>query len=96
VTEKEIPELAVRFQAHQQFFCFYHKDKELVFYQAKLLEFELEQGSGKMSYATDLTFMCPECGLVNIFGVSISKDQFDTMKKHSIKIDPEVVKETDV
>lgn len=94
--EKEIPGTVVSFTADRKFYCIYHKDKELVFYQAKLLEFELEQGSGKSSHATDLTFMCPECGLIFTFGVCISKEQFLEMRQHAVDINPDAVKETDV
>ena len=84
--KEDYPETVIKFQSDRQFFCFYHKDQELVFYQAKLLEFELERGSGKQSYATDLIFMCPKCGLIYTFGVSVSKDQFEEMKNYAVEV----------
>lgn len=47
-------------------------------FMIKFLNFDLEPGSGKMdAHAFDMELRCAACGFHDVFGVAVSKEQYE-------------------
>lgn len=70
--------------ATKKFLCWYCKVQPLP-HSARIMEFELEK-SGKLSYAVDVYYRCIKCGLQYIFGLPITKEDYDAVKSVATEV----------
>ena len=53
----------------------------LVWWGAKFLKFSLNESKTEFGHACDIIMICPECGLLHVFGHPISSEHWEHYKK---------------
>jgi len=84
IHKERIVNKELKIKLDKSFLCYYCK-AELLPFLAKLQEFELREGMD-MSHALDVFYICPECGLQQIFGKAVPKEQFEKIKPFSKEV----------